>query len=791
VPKIIRYSLIILGLVVIALLAAPFFIDVNVYKSQIEKAVEKATGRTLSIGNMDASLFPWVGVELNDVHLSNRAGFAERDFLSVQRLHVKLALLPLLSKKVEIEHFEIVAPVFYLERRENGENNWADLTAAPSQAVGNTKPVNGSSTATANSATVSASAPAAPALAALQAESLSLIGGKITWVDADAAPLVLSELNVALDDVQLERPVAVRMSGKLSGQSFELDAHVGPVGDPGKLDVASLPLQGHVKTENIQLQPFQHLISGWPEQLGDIAAASVRISAQLEQHPNGVRLSEGELVVNAAHELGLIWKVNMPTADEMKVNHVALVVDGQGLIDAKGNVKHVSTQPKFNLRIDGQPIERTWLETFVPDLNAMYANHPAPWQQVKFSALLAGDVQRLDIQDLQLKLDNDLLQISGAVNYDGPGIRLNIVGKQLHLDPWLPQGKEDQQGEQAQQAGFSIISHAIAAVNTEPVAVEPKLFFLKNWTVNSQLKLNTLLMRGMEMESFSAKINGRNGHFKLSPLKFKLSGGKVIEKASLDVTTYPAKWTESVHISQVQAGPLLKTLADMDMLTGSMDMDTKFRATGLTPAAVKTLNGRGTVLFRNGKLKGFDIAGAIRKYTNPAYKEGPKETDFAQLSGSFIVTNGIARNKDLFMASPLLRVTGEGRVNLVKQTMDYEVTPRVVGSLKGQGDTLLRKGLTIPLRIYGPVSEPKIKPIINAKTLLRNAPALLNKGTKNFGGTLGRLFGGQGNQQIEDQQMGNQNQPAPAEQASPQPQAQPESIEKKLLKGLGGMFPGF
>jgi len=621
------------------------------------------------------------------------------------------------------------------------------------------------------------SAPAAPALAALQAESLSLTGGKVTWVDGAAAPIILSQLDIALNDVQLDRPVSIRVSGQLSGNAFELDAQVGPVGDPAMLDINSLPLQGQFKADNIQLKPFQGMISGWPAQLGDIAAAAVQISAKLEQRPDGIRLSDGEFNLNAAHALGLNWKIEMPSADQMKINHVTLAVDGKDLIDGNGSLSHLSTNPSFKIRLDSQAIERRWLETFVPDLKAMYAAHPAAWKQVQFNALLAGGSKQLNIRDLQLKLDNELVQTSGNVSYAGPDIRLRMSAKQLHMDAWLPQGEANKTAQTNKQY-FSLINEAIAATSTQDEAVEPDLRFLKNWKVATQIKVGTLFMRGLEMGDFSVTINGNKGHFQLQPLSFKLAGGKVTEKASLNVTTYPARWKESVHISRVQAGPLLKTLADFDMLEGSMDMDTKFHATGLTPKAVNTLNGRGTVLFRDGKLKGFDIAGALRKYTNPsAYKAGPQETDFAQLSGSFNVKNGIANNQDLFMASPLLRVTGKGSINLVAKTLDYEVKPRVVGTLQGQGSSFLRPGLSIPLRIYGPFESPKIKPIINAKTLIQNAPALLNKGARNIGGSLGKLLGG-----------GNQAKPAAP---STQPQTQPESPQKQLLKGLGGMIPGF
>ena len=751
--KTVKYSVIVVGILIVGLLAAPFFIDVNTYKNQIEQTVEDSTGRHLSIGHMNATLFPSVGVELEDVHLANRAGYAERDFISVKLLHVKLALMPLLSKQVEIQHFEVDAPVIYLERRSNGETNWGDLVGASRGDKG---------AAAVGQADQTASA--APALAALQAESLSLTRGEVTWVDGAAKPVKLSELEVSLNDVQLKRPVAVKVSGKLSGNAFELDANVGPLGDIAKIDPVSLPVQGHLKADQISLQPFKAMISGWPVQLGDIAKASVGISAQIEQRPDGIRLIEGTSQLSAAHKLGVDWKVEMPKADQLKINRAALAVDDKKLIDIRGEIKNLNANPALQLHIESQPMARTWLATFVPDLNTMYANHPAPWTQIQFNASLSGGSKKMNIDDLQLKLDHELLRATGAVGFKGPDIRLRMSGKALHLDPWLPQGKQEKQAQ-----SMSVIGEAVAA----PAAVEPDLRFLKSWIVTSRLQIGTLFAHKLEMKNFSASINGSKGRFDLNPLSFNLSGGKVTEKASLNVASYPARWTESAHVTGVQAGPLLKAIAGTDKLTGTMAMDTRLRANGLTEAAVNTLNGKGNMLFRDGKIKGFDIAGALRKFSNPtAYKQGPKETDFAQLSGSFNIKNGIVDNQDLFMASPLLRLTGKGIVNLVNKTMDYHVKPRVVGTLKGQGGSMLRKGLTVPLHISGTFEAPKVRPEINARTLIDNAPALLNKGK--LGGGLGKILGG--------------GKSAPTGQGGAQPQSSPKD---KLLKGLGGMVPGF
>lgn len=761
--KVIRYSLIVIILLIVALLVAPFFIDVNSYKTQIEETVEDATGRKLSIGNINASLFPWIGVELDDVKLANRQGFSDKNFLSVERLNVKLALLPLLSKNIEIKHFEVTTPKLHLERHSDGETNWGDLVAPPVAAdAGAGAPVEQQQAA------------AAPALAALQAESLSLTNGEFIWVDGKAAPVVLSELNVALSDVQLERPVGVKLSGKLSGNAFELDANVGPLGDLSKLDPVSLPVQGHIKADKIHLAPFKGLIKGWPAQLGDIKKASVGLNANIEQRPDGLRLAEGDVVLQSLLNLGLNWKVEMSSKDQLELHRTSLIVNGKEILNIKGSVKKLSKNPTFQLRIDGQPLERTWLAAFVPELNSMYAGHPSPWKQVKFSTLVAGGSKQIDIRDMQLMLDNELVQISGAVVYAAPDIRLRIAARDLHLDPWLPQAKQQQAASGSPQAD----SAAGTASGKPANAAEPDLRFLKPWRVSAKMQAKALYMRGMEMRNFNVNITGSEGHFNMNPMSFNLSGGKVSEKASLNAAVYPARWKESVHITDVQVGPLLRALADTDTLEGTMSMDTELRANGLTPGAVNTLNGRGNVMLRNGKIKGIDIPGTIRKFTNPgAVASGPKETDFGQLSGSFIVRNGVADNQDLFMASPLLRVTGKGIVNLVSKTLDYHVKPRVVGTLIGQGDaTAVRKGLTVPLHITGPFAAPKVRPEINAKTLIDNAPALLEKGK--IGGVLGNILGGK----PAAEQPPTEAQPAPAEPVAP---------EKKILKGLGGMIPGF
>src|SRR5690606_37713371 len=72
------FRLLLIGIVVSAglLLAFP---PLGLIKDQIAKSTGDAIGRTVSIGEMDYRLSPFLTLEFKDVRVSNPAGMAERD----------------------------------------------------------------------------------------------------------------------------------------------------------------------------------------------------------------------------------------------------------------------------------------------------------------------------------------------------------------------------------------------------------------------------------------------------------------------------------------------------------------------------------------------------------------------------------------------------------------------------------------------------------------------------------------------------------------------------------------
>jgi AsmA protein len=128
---------------------------------------------------------------------------------------------------------------------------------------------------------------------------------------------------------------------------------------------------------------------------------------------------------------------------------------------------------------------------------------------------------------------------------------------------------------------------------------------------------------------------------------------------------------------------------------------------------VSALDGKGKVAFTNGAIRGINLAALVRNvkdvFLNPKAMESQK-TDFAELSGTFNISNGMLHNDDLQLLSPLLRVTGKGTVDLPKQTVNYRIEPKVVASTKGQGGKADLSGLMVPVMVSGPWNNLSYRP---------------------------------------------------------------------------------
>src|ERR1700733_5969689 len=99
--------------------------DPNRLKPRIIEAVRHATGRDLSLnGKIAFKLSLQPTIEARNVAFSNPDGFSRPQMATLDRLQLKLGLLPLLSHRIEIVSLVLIHPDILLETDAAGRPNW-------------------------------------------------------------------------------------------------------------------------------------------------------------------------------------------------------------------------------------------------------------------------------------------------------------------------------------------------------------------------------------------------------------------------------------------------------------------------------------------------------------------------------------------------------------------------------------------------------------------------------------------------------------------------------------------
>lgn len=193
----------------------------------------------------------------------------------------------------------------------------------------------------------------------------------------------------------------------------------------------------------------------------------------------------------------------------------------------------------------------------------------------------------------------------------------------------------------------------------------------------------------------------------------------------------------------MSALPFLLDWIDFKWISGNADLVVSVSGAGHTQQQiVNSLQGNGSMQFRDGAIEGINIPAMVRGLKEGKFigwkSDSREKTDFSSLTGTYTVQNGILSNSDLSMVGPLIRLTGSGTVNLPNETLDYSLTPRLIASLQGQGGDQVEGGIVIPVRVTGPLADPRVKPdlkkIMEDPDFTKNAIDTVNKAVQGLGG---------------------------------------------------------
>ena len=613
--KAIKWGLIIcvsLVVIVIAgLLIAPAFIDIQDYKPELEKFISEKTGRPFAVGDdLSLSFFPWAGVSLSNLQLGNTAEFAEKDFVTVKSFEVRVKLLPLISKDVQIKRFILNEPHIVLVKNKDGRVNWSQPDMAKGKSAAE-KPIEKSPSTTAETGLP---------FKDLTVGDFSIKNGSLDWIDHTAGVRKkITALNMSLRDVSFERPVKISFSARLDNQPLSLEGTIGPIGKDFKQ--ATIPL---------------------------------------------------DLDLKALTELAL------------KLN---------------GSLKNPGSNPGFDLAVDIKAFSpRKLLAALGRDFPVVTAD-PKALDQVALKARLKGNQTKVSISNGILNLDESKLNFTiEASEFSKPNLAFEINLDRINLDRYLPPGSDKPPA-------------AEKPAEKKPTDYTP----LRKLILDGRIKIGQLVVSKAKIEDIIVRVIAKNGIINLNPLKLNMYQGNVSGIGKLNVQQDTPRTNVNLDVKNIQVGPLLKDVLEKDILEGLTNARVTLSMSGDDAAVIKkTLNGSGQVLFSDGAIVGIDLAGMVRNVTAAfGLQQKPAQrprTDFAELSAPFSIRNGVVHTPQTSLKSPLIRVIAAGDANLVEETLDFRVEPKVVATIKGQGDKDQRSGLMVPVLVSGTFSKPKFTP---------------------------------------------------------------------------------
>jgi len=225
---------ILIVLLVAAILALPFIIDLNKYQDQYKPLIEEALNRKVVLKDIRLTIWPRIGARVAGFAVLDDPAFGATPFTSLTSLDVGVKLMPLLSGKVEVEEITIRDPVITVIKNKNGVLNISTIGRAGAKLPN-----------TPSRAPIPSTEGPLKILALLTVDRVSIVSGKLTYRDLSAAKpteYVLQDIQLLLQSIRLGQTPSIHFATLVQpfNMPVTLDGSFGPLKETTDIDAINL-----------------------------------------------------------------------------------------------------------------------------------------------------------------------------------------------------------------------------------------------------------------------------------------------------------------------------------------------------------------------------------------------------------------------------------------------------------------------------------------------------------------------------------------------------------------------
>ncbi len=686
----IKFFFIFLALVLLALIAFVATFDANNYKPEIIEQVEKATGRSFTIdGDIHLSIFPWVGLKVENVALGNEKGFKAKQFAAIKQLDVKVNVLPLLKKEVQINTIRLHGLDVSLEVASDKSNNWSSL-AQSKEASADDASVAEESTETAKEEATEqtiAEEGGSP-LQSLQVEGFEFVDATIRYDDRSSnTKATVSELNLTTSAIKFDEVVDVSFGARIESNQPEIDTRL-------KL-TTQLILNKEFTEFSLREFVFTILVDAnefIPQQ------EQIEIKTNIDVLMDEQRLSLKQLQLSA---LGTTTLADITVSQFLET---PLIQGG------------IEVQP-FNAR---EVAKRAGV--VLPAMAKVDALHNVA---LKTKIKLQGE--KLQANDFSFMLDGSTL--SGwlhLINISKQQLRYDLAFDQLNINDYLPpvveavpDNKTAANNKTGGASGTGVPAGA-AATEAGDEKIELPVEMMRQLDIQGDFRIAELTAKEYKIKQFLMSLKAQKGEIAIKPLSLQVLEGQVDSAVKINVKKETPAYAINLDVNQVQAGPvvnpfLVGVMGDKPLtMDGAVNVKMDVKTTGDTVNQLKKAS-KGVIVLdmKETRVDGFDpefyMRSSIADYVNSKGfglsdsimgQYQPRDvTVFDKIHSTVNIANGKARTDDFLMDSKRVKVTAKGHADIMQDTLD------VISSIQlPRSKTVVEKIFDEPVfvRIHGP-----------------------------------------------------------------------------------------
>lgn len=341
------------------------------------------------------------------------------------------------------------------------------------------------------------------------------------------------------------------------------------------------------------------------------------------------------------------------------------------------------------------------------------------FNQFAVSAKMHFAGQQFNLKELTATLDE--LAIKGNANItltDIPNITAKLDLGMLNVNPYLPESidvPKDTETETAESKPQPIV--------WDETAID--LSALNSVNADIGIVATGFQFKEIKLGQTELALKLKNGTAQLGLNKFKAYEGNGTGQVVLVAKRAPYKMNTSFSFEGIQAEPLLTDAVGFDKLMGKGELTIALNTQGQSQKEfVNALHGSIGFGFKDGAVKGANIAAMVRSAEQLINGGGldakglekgfdnAEKTDFSALTGNFQFVDGVSKQNDLSLKSPLIRVNGNGDIDLQATKINYRLVTGIVDSIEGQGTQDKSTGFKIPIRLKGQLHDVQVKPDI-------------------------------------------------------------------------------